>query len=428
MDSIDKEIKARMATQNISGLLGEVEENKISDVLDKELRKYKEIEEEVAFQAEMMKNMGYSARQILEWEIQQYETNGVLEKSIDAQNKKRQLGYELIKKTTGEIKAQSDILQKSVSDTILAWEKGGTSLLSGFQSIGDTIRNSMMTSVAEGLSTNIMNSTGIGQMFGGLNVGLKDFTSGQGGIGGGVENGAYKGTYKGISDALGRSGMSKAVWSGGLGSTGTVGATGNTFGGGGLVFPGFGQGGWWNQPVSGTMGANSKGYLLGGTKGNPSMTRGQAAGLTGMAAMTGYSQYQSAIAGGISPGQSAASALLTGVGSAGLMAGMAGIGVLGLSAGPVGWIGLGLMAIGMALGAFGGKKSQQTSVTTSTQENAISSKIEVSNKQLELVNRNLIALRTDIRTYILPGSAYFSAKSGNIEDEYSIMSRAGYSG
>ena len=422
MDSIDKEIKARMATQNISGLLGEVEENKISDVLDKELRKYKEIEEEVAFRAEIMKNLGYSEKQILEWEIQQYDTNGVLEKSIDAQNKKRQLGYELIKKTTGEIKAQSDILQKSVSDTILAWEKGGTSLLSGFQSIGDTIRNSMMTSVAEGLSTNIINSTGIGQIFGMMNVSLKDFTSGQGGIAGGIENGAYKGTYKGVKDALSSNEINKAVWTGATSNTGSSGR--------GWTIPGFGQGGWFNQPVGGNQYAQVNGGATSALvapanyyKSQRQMTNGQAAGIGVMGAMTGYSQFQSAQAGGMPLAQSIGSGILTGAGS--ILAGVA----IANEWNPVGWILTGALLIGgLLMGSLGGKKSQQTSVTTSTQENAISSKISVSNKQLELVNRNLIALRTDIRSYILPSSSYFSAKSGNIENEYSIMSRAGYSG
>jgi hypothetical protein len=350
--------------------------------------------------------------------------------------------YDLEKQKISEInkliKEQSDVLQKSVSDTILAWEKGGTSLFSGFQSIGDTIRNSMMTSVAEGLSTNIMNSTGIGQIFGMMNVNLKDFTSGQGGIAGGIENGAYKGTYKGVKDALSSNEINKAVWTGGMGNTGGV--------GGGWTLPGFGQGGWFNQPVGGNQYAEINGGATSALvapnnyyKNQNQLTRGQALGIGATSALTGYSAYQSAQASGLGLGGSIASGVFGAGGSAAMMmSGIAGgsaiaggagtASLLGLSMGPVGWamLGIGLMVASMIPGMIGGKT--QTSSQTSTQENAISSKISVSNKQLELVNRNLIALKTTITTYLLPSSAYFSAKSGNIEDEYSIMSRAGYSG
>ena len=55
----------------------------------------------------------------------------------------------------------------------------------------------------------------------------------------------------------------------------------------------------------------------------------------------------------------------------------------------------------------------------------VASKIDVTNSELSIVNRNLVALRNTIETYILPSSAYFSEKSGIIEDEFSVDGRRG---
>ncbi len=57
-------------------------------------------------------------------------------------------------------------------------------------------------------------------------------------------------------------------------------------------------------------------------------------------------------------------------------------------------------------------------------ENQVAPKIDITNKQLEIVNRNLLALRNDIRTYMLPTSAYFAEKT-NIEDQFSLNARRG---
>jgi len=70
---------------------------------------------------------------------------------------------------------------------------------------------------------------------------------------------------------------------------------------------------------------------------------------------------------------------------------------------------------------------KHTETVTRQQSVQVASRIDVTNKQLEIVNRNLVALRSDIRTYLLPESAYFSEKR-NIEDEFSINSRRGLTG
>ena len=59
-----------------------------------------------------------------------------------------------------------------------------------------------------------------------------------------------------------------------------------------------------------------------------------------------------------------------------------------------------------------------------TKDTRIGSKIDVTNNQLQNVNRNLIALKTTMETYILPESSYFSEKR-NLEDEFAISSKRG---
>ena len=82
------------------------------------------------------------------------------------------------------------------------------------------------------------------------------------------------------------------------------------------------------------------------------------------------------------------------------------------------------------LGMMGsGKKKTETVTETQSQTTSqqVSSRIDATNKNLQIINRNLIGLRSDIKTYILPASAYFGEKR-NQEDQYSIMSRRGFSG
>jgi hypothetical protein len=70
------------------------------------------------------------------------------------------------------------------------------------------------------------------------------------------------------------------------------------------------------------------------------------------------------------------------------------------------------------------KKEKQVQTETQTELKNIASKIQVSNKELQVVNRNLVALKNE-KTFILPESAYFSSKLGNIEDAFSVHSSRG---
>ena len=92
--------------------------------------------------------------------------------------------------------------------------------------------------------------------------------------------------------------------------------------------------------------------------------------------------------------------------------------------GPIGTIigGLG----GMIYGAIRGGQSK-TVAQWDEYTKKVTSRIHVTNKELEIVNRNLVALRAVMETYILPESAYFAEKR-NIEDQFSLHSRRGLTG
>jgi TP901 family phage tail tape measure protein len=115
------------------------------------------------------------------------------------------------------------------------------------------------------------------------------------------------------------------------------------------------------------------------------------------------------------------------VGGAGQVAMGVGMGVasLGAAAGGLAFLG----PLGLAIGAvliiasmfMKGAKSTQTS--TQTSETKVGSKIDISNKRLELINRNLIALKNTMEVFALSSSAYFSEKNGNIDSQFALSSR-----
>lgn len=81
-------------------------------------------------------------------------------------------------------------------------------------------------------------------------------------------------------------------------------------------------------------------------------------------------------------------------------------------------VGLALMAAGMITSLFGSSKKKSTQVTTKEDTFTVGSKIDITNKRLEMVNRDLTAIRNTIETYILPESAYFSEAS--VADTFAV--------
>lgn len=89
-----------------------------------------------------------------------------------------------------------------------------------------------------------------------------------------------------------------------------------------------------------------------------------------------------------------------------------------------------ILGIGSMLwGNIFGKKDDEEDYSYLAEEHqgikGVASKIDITNSELSIVNRNLVALRNTIEAYILPESAYFASKSGNIDDEFSTDGRRG---
>lgn len=81
-------------------------------------------------------------------------------------------------------------------------------------------------------------------------------------------------------------------------------------------------------------------------------------------------------------------------------------------------IGTAMQVIGGILGLFNTTKKVTDQIST----HQVASKLDESNKQLSMINRNLVAMKSSIDTYIMPNSAYFATK-GNLSDQFSIDSR-----
>ena len=331
---------------------------------------------------------------------------------------------EVLSKMIDDVNEFSDVLKGAFEGAFVSMFSGEASFSEAFQKVGATIRETILKSLAGGVTSEIFKTTGIGEMFG---ISMFQLRGMFGGISGQLEAAHIEGITVGaqIIRQAHQEGMA-----GGVGASVYAGSGAVTLPGGQqLTLPGFGPSGFMSKeiPYKG-----QKFGVPGGPAGpmtyaqaNPA-TYGQVAGAGFGSAMTGYSMYQAA--GGAGGGGMAMASGITGaVGAAAIGAVSAGLLSVGAANfwNPVGWALLAASAVMMVMGSS--KKKEQTSVEVQTHESRISSKIDISNKQLEIVNRNLVALRTALETYILPQSAYFSEKT-NIEDEFALSSLRGFIG
>jgi TP901 family phage tail tape measure protein len=385
-------------------------------------------------QAERLKVYGFSEIEIAKEKLRLMELRddaSVKEEDIEKQR------LNVLKLQNEEIITYSQNLQNAVSTSFndIMSGKGGNV----FDSITNTIGENFRTVLSEGMSKTLIGATGFGEFFGETMSGLK----------GQIESGhkiVYDLIRKGHVDGLNSArGINGASWAGATTGSGLVGSNGAPV----VVGPG-------GQLITGTSGEVMAGYGTTGSKTGGFLSNLFSGKYRGVAqsGLMGYSGYQSSRSGGAGNTKAIGQGLL-GVGALGAMgamgafgagfsgymatnaavaASMAGSGAslgggsiiggigAGLAAiGPLGWLAIAAAITGLGLSLFG-EQQEQESTTSRTSSNTISSKINVTNKQLELVNRNLIALRTDIRTYILPQSSYFSAKS-SLDEEFSLSSR-----
>jgi hypothetical protein len=487
VDEADKELDAQQQIQNIEHIAnmlkiqGKTEQeilrykieqfkasNKIAYDAQKQLQITKmeyELEESIAAERDkiaeakifanidkttsILQIQGKTEQQILQYKISQYEAYNKIRYTAERQIEISKMQNELDVQRLKDVMEYSDKLEESVTGSISNIMSGTGNVADVFSGLNDSMIESYRKTASEGISDIFMKSTGIGDVFGNAMDTLKQAfgivsqkiedkidvsnsllttiannTSGK--VAGETASGAIGGTTTaGIPSGLLGLGINKVTdWWYGVGKKTTA-------------TQGYYQG---------TAPRSSSGGLVGNTSAvsdamaqiaKQQKSQATAGALTGgiEGLMTGYSAYQSAKAGGASQ----AGSIMSGVGAAGMamggaaiatgvMAGTSGT-VLGLGASnfwnPVGWVLLIVGALLMIASLFmKTKKSEQTSSETRSTEAKVSSKIDITNKQLEIVNRNLVALKNTITTYILPSSVYFAEKYG-LDEQFAVNSRRG---
>jgi len=314
-------------------------------------------------------------------EIELYKLNLITD-TIDKEEQR----LKILKLITDEINDQAEQLKKSAVDALSSALQGEDTNV--FASIGKQIRKSISDALAENLVQSFLDTTGLGEKFGEFIFGLKH---GADEVKQKEIDGHSRGAeivYDRIIQAYNDASIQQSTATGG--ST----AGGADLGKFGQMADMFGFGDKLKKITDKEL------YSIG----ESSVTVGTAAG----AAMGAYSlskMYKNKGSGDVFGGAFEGAAAGAAVGSL---------------AGPLG------AAIGASLGAiYGGITAATPKVTEEIANNTlqVASKIDVTNKQLEYVNRNLLALRQEL-TYKLPDSAYFS-ESTNIADQFSLHSRRG---
>lgn len=314
---------------------------------------------------------GYTRIDIARVELQKYEE--LLKVRLASEDQVLQKRRELAKTIQDEINSFSKGLEDGMAGG-LAKLLGGDSTLDEFgDSITKTYKDAILGSVAQDAVSELFGGTGLGQAFGSQILGLKDifnrkptnlYEAGKFG----VEDGGKKAALE----------MKTKIEEGG-------------------------------KKAAQDMSSATSGGKSGGVGGSSMTANDIAKGVGGVinAGLVGYSAYKNAGGGG----RGMAAGWLGGAGS--LVATIPGYEAVG-----------GLMMVASMMFS---KKQKETQKTVETELKNIATKIQVSNKELQVVNRNLVALRNE-KTFILPESAYFSSKLGNIEDAFSVHSSRGLVG
>ena len=323
-----------------------------------------------------------------------------------------------------QVAKSSQDLQNSVKGGISNLLQGKGTLAdigTGFQ---DTVKKGFADAISSSITKDLFAITGIGDTFGGLTTSIenninalerntnallgKDSTgvlsSGTSKTAGGLLSSAFGG----LASLLGLGGNKN--------NTGTIGAdfflkkplspndiedivaqgiTKDSSGGGGIL-GGISSGlkGLFDK-ITGSLGS-----FLGGSGGSGSFS-GLGSAIGGIGA--GFGAFQSAKKGDI-----------FGATAQGALAG----GQLGGGYGAI---------IGGALGFLGSlfhKPKTTVDIQEQTKQFQVSSRIDVTNKKLDTVNRNLVALKQTFETIVLPDSAFLGTKR-SLEDQFSVNSRRG---
>lgn len=328
-----------------------------------------------------------------------------------------------IKEVKEELLKITDEVGKGFQNVFKDFLMGGDINL--FEAFGEKLKSILMTKISEGFTEGLMGVSGIDEIFAGLTLGAKGKTKGlfSGPKDGMIEGSNYAYTKIVSAHIAGMSGGSIKKTAGDF-ATGGISGLGKGF----LGTPLWGGGGGAMRPTGPAV--TSQGISVpSSVAAMPKVagpTLGAVAG-TGMLAFSAGSAFKQA---GGPGGWGTAAGIAGGVGAGVLMAGSAGMFAAGGSLAaigltniwnPVGWILLAAAAIMAIVGASKGPPTTE-STTTKDSTSQIASRIDITNKHLEWVNRNLVALRQEL-TYILPESAYFSER--DVTDRFAIDAQRG---
>lgn len=367
----------------------------------------------VEHRANIMRNLGADEQEVLKYMISQWETNEKLKESTEAYYEKRKLIYQLTENETKLIGDYANKLESAFSNVFKDLILAEDSINNIFNNLTNNVRDIFATGFGEALSEGLMDATGLADFFGAGMAGIRRmFSSPIKQAGGIIEDSFITGAQRAAPI------LSAAMITGATGTTASA-ATGGVAGFGGTMssmLP------FLNQPVGGVQTGMYSDLATGQLKtagGQNAMTMGNLLGGITTGALIGYSAYQSLAARGVDKGYAGTAGGLTGVG-AGLM-------MLGMMGGPATYwlagIGMLLTGVGGAMSLFSkGGTTTQISEQTRTETRQVTSKIDITNKNLEIVNRNLLAIRDDL-SYVMQSSYYFRERT--MEDRYSIDSQRG---
>jgi len=274
--------------------------------------------------AERLKALGYDTLQI---EIEKWR---IIERTSHDELKTKEQGLKVLEAQVALVNEYAAIVQKNLEGSITKVMQGQAGAKSILTSMQTSAVQGYQKTVSEGL-TNMILSTGIGEMFGMSMASLKGMF---GGVSGQIESAfdsggkqTYSWIVRGFNDAT-KGTVNPAIMAqgGGVGGfMGSAGFSGGAFGGFASRFASSTALSWGAGASTGPLtyvtpyGA-SKGYTVGSTVTQPSnsLTWGQ----VGSSALLGYSAYQSSKAAGASAGVSAVSGIGMGLGSALLASGL----------------------------------------------------------------------------------------------------------
>jgi len=386
------------------------EEKKKDEVILDTREKIKFTYEEQEELLNRLKTLGYTE---LEIEMLRYKYYKDVLKLSEEDEELQKQKLKVIQAINKELIRGAEEVRNAFQDAFKAVLGGQKSLGEFMSIINKNIKKAFVESMAEGLTNMIMRVTGIGEMFGGLFFRMRT-------VGTNIMEASkassvyfYEAITKGGIYAAQVIGEAVAAGATPTGSPppfspsvgiGALGFGGSFWGGGGLSLLGF-----LNKPAFYNYGTREQIGSRYGYRKYPGPSWGQLLGL-------GMTTYMSTGALGPLGGLGTAMMGISNLAQAGLIRGA--LGAWGTSW--MGPLGLGLTFASMLFSM--GKTREQVQEQQRTMQ--VASRIDVTNKTLDIINRNLIALRSDIRTYILPESAAFAEKQ-NIEDQFALNARRG---